>query len=157
MSRARGKSMGRRNTFLIALLSVALIAALLPNASFSGQGDGAAPEPITLPGPLQLPVGLDDQNRQLTVMLELANPTLSKDVTPDQQIAQAQQTLLADLVALKTPVLFQTSMAYNGVAVLTTADQIEQLRALPGVADVHVIAPKSRSDDADVLMAGAPV
>jgi subtilisin family serine protease len=85
-------------------------------------------------------------------MLELAAPAVI--ATPNglnsrpaqQQVSSAQAALVPQLAALGARVLFQTSLVYAGVAVSIPADQLDRLRAMPGVARVAVIPPKLPAD-----------
>jgi hypothetical protein len=144
--------MSRRISILLALLGVMLIAALLPAASFADPGDPPT-QPISYPSAgLKPPPDLADANGRLAVMIELAAPAIiaapsgTNSLTAQQQIAAAQAALVPQIASLNGRVLFQTSLVYAGVAVSIPAAQLDQLRALPGVARVAVIPPKLPSD-----------
>jgi hypothetical protein len=137
--------MGRRISLLLALLSVALIATLSPEALYA---DPESPPPVTYPSTgLRPPANLAGVNGRVAVMIELATPA---DVPPGdptnpslrQRVAAAQAGLMPQLAALSARVLFQTSLVYSGVAVMVPADQVDRLSALPGVSRVSVIPPK---------------
>ncbi|HEU5098674.1 MAG TPA: S8 family serine peptidase, partial [Roseiflexaceae bacterium] len=136
--------MGRRISLTLTFLSVALIAALTPAASFADPAD-PPPPPVSYSSPgLNPPANLASANGRVAVMLELstsASPTLS---TP--HLAAAQAALMPRLAALSARVLFQTSLVYPGVAVTIPAAQLDELRTLPGVARVTVIPPKRSSE-----------
>ncbi|HEY3232440.1 MAG TPA: S8 family serine peptidase, partial [Roseiflexaceae bacterium] len=155
--------MGRRIAALLTLLSVTLLATLPPTASLAGRSNDAQP-PIFYqsPTPLHAPPGFDAGSRQVTAMIELSEPAALLAPTPaeivarSRQIAAKQATLQTGLTALGARVLFQTSLAYNGIAVAVDARQLDRLRALPGVAGVHVIPLKQRSNADAVPFIGAP-
>src|SRR5438128_2355049 len=139
--------MSRRISTLLTLLGVMLIAALLPAASFADPTN--PPQPISYASAgLNPPPRLANANGRLAVMIELAapasiaDPSAPSSISARQQIAAAQAALMPQLASLSARVLFQTSMVYAGVAVTIPADQLERLRALPGIARVAVIPPK---------------
>ncbi len=153
--------MSRRISILLALLSVMLSTALLPAASFADPAN-PAPPPISYPATgLQPPASPAGANGRLAVMIELATPAvLTAPSSPSsysshQQIMSAQAALMPQLVSLNARVLFQTSLVYAGVAVTIPANQLERLRALPGVAHVAVLSPKLPSDAIPSVPAGA--
>jgi subtilisin family serine protease len=155
--------MGRRIAALLTLLSVTLLATLAPTASLAGRSNAAQP-PIFYQSPtlLHAPPGFDAGSRQVTAMIELSEPAALFAPTPadivarSRQIVAKQATLQMGLTALSARVLFQTSLAYNGIAVAVDARQLDRLRALPGVAGVHVIPLKQRSNADAVPFIGAP-
>ena len=59
------------------------------------------------------------------------------------QVDLAQQTLLSALAAHDAQVLYRTQRVYNGIAVLAAPDQVDALAALPGVAAVYPLIPKT--------------
>jgi Subtilase family/Domain of unknown function (DUF4397) len=153
--------MSRRISLTFALLGVMLIVALLPTASFA---DPANPPPPAISYPstgLNPPASRVGTNGHVAVMIELAMPAVI--VAPNglnsqsahQQITAAQTALISQLAVLNARVLFQTSLVYAGVAVTIPADQLERLRALPGVARVTVIPPKLPSVVIPSMPAGA--
>src|SRR6266511_809081 len=153
--------MSRRISLLLTLLGVMLIAALLPAASFA---DPANPPPPAISYPstgLNPPVSLAGASGRLAVMIELTAPAViaapngPNSRSPHQQVAAAQATLIPQLASLNARVLFQTSLVYAGVAVTIPADQLDRLRALPGIARVTVIPPKLPSDVIPSASAGA--
>lgn len=145
--------MRRRITFLLAYLSVTLLAAFVPMASFAQPG--APPEVYTEPGGLHTPQSMAPTNGVVTVMLELAGPALGSGnpTTSAAQIEREQQTVVQQLASLQAHVLFQTRLALNGIAITLPASQLGQLAYLPGVASVHVIPPKQ---PAAIRAASAP-
>jgi subtilisin family serine protease len=73
------------------------------------------------------------------------------------RIEQAQQDVvqaLADQVG--AALLYRVQRVYNGVAVEVDAGQVEALRALPGVKDVHPLRPKRLANSTSVPFIGAP-
>jgi hypothetical protein len=151
--------MSRRISLSLTLLGVMLIAALLPAASFA---DPPQPPPISYPSiGLNPPTSLASANGRLAVMLELAAPAViaasngPNSRSAHQQIIAAQSTLIPQLAAVGAQVLFQTSLVYAGVAVTIPADQLDRLRALPGIARVAVIPPKLPSESIPSTPAGA--
>jgi hypothetical protein len=151
--------MGRRISLTLTFLSVALIAALTPAASFADPA--TPPPPITYSSTgLNPPSNLAGASDRVAVMIELAT---SASATPDvpstqalhQQLAAAQAALMPRLAALSAQVLFQTSLVYPGVAVTIPAEQLGQLGALPGVARVSVIPPKLPSSSVASGAAGS--
>jgi hypothetical protein len=143
--------MSRRISFSLTLLGVMLIAALLPAASFADPTK--PPAPITYPSNgLHPPSSLVGANGHVAVMIELATPAviaapnIPSSLSPRQQVAAAQAALMPQLAALNAQVLFQTSLVYAGVAVTIPADQLDRLRALPGIARVAILTPKLPSD-----------
>ena len=153
--------MSRRISLLLTLLGVMLIAALLPAASFADPADPPPPA-ISYPSTgLNPPVSLAGASGRLAVMIELTAPAViaapngPNSRSPHQQVAAAQATLMPQLAALNARVLFQTSLVYAGVAVTIPADQLDRLRALPGIARVTVIPPKLPSDVIPSAPAGA--
>ncbi|MEO7912665.1 MAG: S8 family serine peptidase, partial [Roseiflexaceae bacterium] len=153
--------MSRRISILLTLLGVMLIAALLPAASFADPANPPA-QPISYSSTgLQPPTGLANANGRLTVMIELAAPAaIAAPSGPNsqsarQQLAAAQAALMPQLASFSARVMFKTSLVYAGVAVTIPADQLDRLRALPGVARVTVIPPKLPSDLIPSTRAGA--
>lgn len=137
--------MGRRISLTLTLLSVALIAALTPAASFADPADPPPPIAYSSAG-LNPPSNLASTSGRVAVMIELTTPA-STPGAPNtqalhQQLAVAQAALMPRLAALNARVLFQTSLVYPGVAVMLPAAQLGQLSALPGVARVSTISPK---------------
>jgi len=94
-------------------------------------------------------------------MIELAAPAVigapngANSLTPRQQVAAAQAALAPQLASFGAHVLFQTSLVYVGVAVTIPSDQLDRLRALPGVARVTVLTPKLPSSVIPNTPAGA--
>jgi hypothetical protein len=153
--------MGRRISLLLTFLSVALIAALLPTASFADPANPPPPAVSYQSAGLYPPANLAGANERLAVMVELAIPALGNPTDPDSgsprsHVAAAQAALMPRLHALGARVLFQTSLVYAGVAVMLPADQLARLSALPGVARVSVIPPKLPSGLAPSATASAP-
>ncbi|MEO8346095.1 MAG: S8 family serine peptidase [Betaproteobacteria bacterium] len=64
----------------------------------------------------------------------------------------AQQAILPQLKALAVngKVIFRTKSAYNGVSLQVARGQIDQLKTLPGVKDVHVHIPKFMTAASDI-------
>jgi subtilisin family serine protease len=155
--------MGRRIGALLILLNIALIAALAPGASSAGRSN-VAPPPIfyDVPAGLGAPQGGGAGDQHLVVMIELgAPPALAAPAQADvaarsRSIRAAQASLQPSLSALGAQVLFQTSLAYNGIAVSIDAGQFDRLRTLPGVVGVHAIPPKQRANADAVPFVGAP-
>ncbi len=96
-------------------------------------------------------------------MLELGTPpaitarTQADVAAQSQRIRSEQAAVRQNLIAIGAQVLFQTSMAYNGIAVSIDASLIERLRKLPGVINVHIIPPKQRENVDAVSFIGAPM
>ncbi len=67
-----------------------------------------------------------------------------------------QAALIQSLSGINAHVLFTTNLAYNGVAVVVPASQVERLRHLPGVAGVSIIPPKSPAGIVGSSPAGLP-
>jgi len=133
--------MGRRITLLLTSLSVALFAALAPFASLAEPVP--QPEVYQQPGGLLASPGLRPADGLVTAMIELNDPPAGvAGNAGGQQIAAAQQQLVQSLAATGAQVLFQSRLAFNGVAVVVPASQLAQLRALPNVASVRIIPPK---------------
>lgn len=133
--------MGRRITLLLTSLSVALFAALAPFASLAEPVP--QPEVYQQPGGLLASPGLRPADGLVTAMIELNDPPAGvAGNAGGQQIAAAQQQLVLSLAATGAQVLFQSRLAFNGVAVVVPASQLAQLRALPNVASVRIIPPK---------------
>ncbi|HWQ11681.1 MAG TPA: S8 family serine peptidase [Roseiflexaceae bacterium] len=144
-----------RITSLLILLVTISLASLVPAASLAA--DGVAPPPLIIDEPLTPGArsGAATPTGPLTVMLELAAPP--PGVIPQAQATAAGQEDVAQyLDALGIPVLFRTRVAYSGVAVAATPAQLETLRALPGVAAVRVIPPKTRSLVSQAASVGTP-
>jgi subtilisin family serine protease len=150
--------MRQRLTVLIAVMSIALSAILIPSASSAYEAEG---EPFTADptGTLLPPPGYINHRQPVTIMLELgdANPPTPPDGALAPQTAGADlQTLRHLLAASNIPILFEAHTAYNGIAVAATLDQLVTLRSLPGVTDVHIITPKERSTARTISFIGAP-
>ena len=96
--------MRRRITFLLAYLSVTLLAVFVPMASFAQPG--APPEVYTEPGGLHTPQSMAPTNGVVTVMLELAGPALGSGnpTTSAAQIEREQQTVVQQLASLQAHV-----------------------------------------------------
>ncbi len=154
--------MRQRIAALITWLSVAMLAALGPAASISGQ-TSVGPAPIYQASvPLSAPPGLTSSDQPVTVMVELADPSAISALTgaeaamQSRRLMAAQAPVMQHLLGLKAQVLFRTTLVYNGIAVSIPGNLVDQIRALPGVAAVHVIPPKQRSNAATVSLVGAP-
>ncbi len=145
--------MGRRISLLLTWLSVALITALLPIASFAEP----APPPVVhySPSGLTPPPGLVNPPARVTAMIEIGDAATAPGFNDPSAWIGTQALLLQSLPALDARVLFQTRLAYRGVAVSAPADQIGRLRALPGVTRVAVIPPKTPSSVVTTSLAGA--
>lgn len=150
--------MRQRLTVLIAVMSIALSAMLVPPAS---QAYEAEPDPFTSDpsGAMRPPPGYMNHRQPVTIMLELSDagaPVSPEGVLAPQAAGSDVQTLRRLLAASNIPVLFEAHTAYNGIAVAATLDQLVMLRSLPGVADIHVITPKARSTARAISFIGAP-
>ncbi|MGQ9548071.1 MAG: S8 family serine peptidase, partial [Roseiflexus sp.] len=145
-----------RLTMLIAVW-VILLSAILP--SWTAQANEAEPFITDSSGSMLPPPGYSDLRQPLTVMLDLgdgAAAALPAGVMAPQIAPTDPAEIRRLLEAANIPVLFQTRAAYNGIAVVATPDQLRMLRAIPGVVDIHVIAPKARSSTRAVAFIGAP-
>ncbi len=71
-------------------------------------------------------------------------------------VEQAQQAVLQELNRMGLPVVYRTQRVYNGIAVIATADDMDLLRALPGVAGVHRAIGKTPANTNSVPHVGAP-
>src|SRR5436853_7634225 len=120
--------MVQRIAALITIVACVLLAASVPVSSLAFQVGGAPPILYRPPTPLGAPPSLAAQGQRIAAMIELAAPTPLGAVTTTElverrQIVAAQQALVEQrLAALKVPVLFQTRLAYNGIAVAARAD-----------------------------------
>jgi len=136
-----------------------LIAALLPAASFADPANPPPPISYASTG-LNPPAHLANANGRLAVMIELtapaaiAAPNDASRLATRQLVAAAQAALMPQLASLNARVLFHTSMVYAGVAVSIPAEQLDRLRALPGVARAALISPKLPSDITPSTQAG---
>jgi subtilisin family serine protease len=154
--------MGRRIAALIIMLSATMLLAWAPPAPLAATSGGIPPILHRLTTPLPAPPGTAIGGQRVTAMVELVGPpaisagTATKVGLRSQQLAVAQLALIQRLIALHIQVLFQTRLSYNGIAVSLPADQLQELRGLPGIADVHVIPPKQRANAAVVPFIGAP-
>ncbi len=70
-------------------------------------------------------------------------------------VESAQRSVIADLPA-KSQVLYRTHAVLSGVAVTTNPKNVDQLEAIPGVAAVYPIAPKTRSLTESIPLQGGP-
>jgi subtilisin family serine protease len=157
----KGMCMRRRIAALIVFLSVTLIATLLPAAMSAQQLNSAPPIFFQTPDRMHVAPASAASAARLTVMLQLDDPPAlaapAADIaTHRRQIVAKQAVLLQGLSAMGAQVLFQTSLVYNGIAVVAPASQLAALSALPGVAGIHVIPPKQRSNASAVPFVGAP-
>jgi subtilisin family serine protease len=154
--------MGRRVAVLMTLVVVALLVALAPAASSAGSVVQPPPIFFRSPAALAAPPGWSDRDQFITAMLNLGEPAIlaapnrEAVIARSKRIGDAQAMLGPQLAALGAQVLFQARLAYNGVAVAVRADQIDRLRALPGVVSVQIIPPKQRSNAEAVPFVGAP-
>lgn len=147
------------------LVCVAILAAHTSPTTIAQDRSPLRPPPITydVTSPLGPPPGFSQEVKRVTVMLELdGSPAISAS-TPDAVTTQstqnrkAQQGLIASLQQVDAEVLFQTSIAYNGIAVSVQSNQISALQSFPGVVNTHVITPKERSSISATAFSGAPV
>ncbi|MEM8531636.1 MAG: S8 family serine peptidase [Chloroflexota bacterium] len=121
--------------------------------------------PITydVTSPLAPPPGFNQDNRRVTVMMELDGSAAITADTPDavaiqsSQNRDSQQLLMASLQQVDAEVLFQTSIAYNGIAVSVPLNQVSALESFPDVVGTHIITPKERSSISATAFSGAPV
>jgi len=154
--------MGRRIAALIIVLSATMLLAWAPLAPLAATSSGIPPILHRLTTPLPAPPDSAVSGQRVTAMVELADPpaisasTAAEVGLRSRQIAVTQLALVQRLIALHMHVLFQTQLSYNGIAVSLPADQLNELRGLPGVAGVHVIPPKQRANAAAVPFVGAP-
>src|SRR5262245_55275896 len=154
--------MGRRVAALMSLLAAVLLVALAPVASF--QGPSITPPPLFYQAStaFEAPPGWGDGDKLIVAMLNLGEPaTLAAPnreaiIARGRRIGSVQAALQPQLAALGAQVLFQASLAYNGIAVSVRANQLDRLRALPGVVSVQIIPPKQRSNANAVPFVGAP-
>ncbi len=104
------------------------------------------------------PPGYADLRQPLTVMLELGDSAaaLPAGMVALQSASVDPAGIRHLLEAANIPILFQTHTAYNGIAVIATPEQLRLLRTIPGVVDIHVVAPKARSSTRAVSFIGAP-
>ena len=104
------------------------------------------------------PPGYADLRQPLTVMLELGDgaAALPAGMVAPQSAPVDPAGIRHLLEVANIPILFQTHTAYNGIAVIATPDRLRLLRAIPGVVDIHVVAPKARSSTRAVSFIGAP-
>ena len=73
------------------------------------------------------------------------------------RIEQAQQDVVQALPdQVGAALLYRVQRVYNGVAVEVDASQVEALRELPGVKDVHPLRPKRLANSTSVPFIGAP-
>jgi hypothetical protein len=144
--------MSVRSVPLVLLLCIALSAMTAFGAVRADRAQGEPP-PVgqAAPVPLSPPPWLTERGGPVTVMLQLEDPPGS--TAPDRpgmlalgrRNALSQDSLKDPLAALGAQVLFQTQLAYNGIAVSIPATQLVALRALPGIAAVRLITPKARA------------
>lgn len=67
------------------------------------------------------------------------------------KIKAAQQKVLAQLKKeIGAKVFFETQRAFNGFGAYVPADKVEAIRAIEGVADVHLLVPQERSNTGSV-------
>ncbi len=104
------------------------------------------------------PPGYADLRQPLTAMLELGDSAaaLPAGMVAPQSAPVDPAGIRHLLEAANIPILFQTHTAYNGIAVIATPEQLRLLRAIPGVVDIHIVAPKARSSTRAVSFIGAP-
>jgi len=146
--------MGRRIGLLLTCFSVAMFAALAPMASLA-QPIPAPPAVYDEPSGLNPPPGLAASAQQVAVMLELpATPAGTGSASKRVRVQQA--ALIQTLSAINAQVLFTTSWALKGVAVVVPASQVDRLRQLPGVSRVSIIPPKSPAGSVASSTAGLP-
>jgi subtilisin family serine protease len=147
--------MQRRLTAFIAMWGIVL-SAMLP--WWTVYADETEPFRTDPSGSMLPPPGYADLRQPLTVMLELGDSAaaLPAGMMAPQSAPLDPVEIRRLLEAANIPVLFQTHTAYNGIAVIATPDQLRLLRAIPGVVDIHVVAPKARSSTRAVSFIGAP-
>jgi subtilisin family serine protease len=147
--------MQRRLTAFIAMWGIVL-SAMLP--WWTVYADETEPFRTDPSGSMLPPPGYADLRQPLTVMLELGDSAaaLPAGMMAPQSAPLDPVEIRRLLEAANIPILFQTHTAYNGIAVIATPDQLRLLRAIPGVVDIHVVAPKARSSTRAVSFIGAP-
>lgn len=163
--------MRRRAFAALAVLSLALGAVIPPAAAAAGSVTrfqkviGPKIDPQVLPF-------LIDKNRQMDVMLELADQpvaslvgdakdagttvtTAAKDSRRSQ--IKSAQTPVADAVRKSGGVVIgQLQDAYNGIHVHVSASAVASLAALPGVVGVHLVPTYKPALTESVPYVGAP-
>ena len=72
------------------------------------------------------------------------------------RIERAQQALAKPLAQLGANVIYRVQRAYNGIAVRVDAKQLAAISRLPGVAAIHPLVSKERSNTGSVPLIGAP-
>jgi subtilisin family serine protease len=129
----------------VSLLSLLVAAGLAVVSPFASYGAASAP-PVVIDDPFAAPAQTATAAAPLTVMLELAPPPQAIAAAErNTLVTTAQVQLATHLDALGIPVLFTSRAAFPGIAVNVTPAQLNTLRALPGLAGVHVIPPKQRA------------
>lgn len=138
--------MRRTATFLLAATLSLTLFGPFAQAAPVAQTDPPIDPPYTevTPSNGSRPEGDATASGTVAAMIQLNQPPATESEGRDQ-IDAAQQQLLPAIEALGAQVLFRTQLVYNGIAVTAPAEQIPQLRALPDVADVHLMTPKAQA------------
>jgi subtilisin family serine protease len=136
--------MGRRITLLSTWLIVALILAASPLATLA---EPAQPQSPFIPIPQGLPPSAEAASGgQVAALIELAEPPAvagaESPAARTQRVLAAQAPVMQALANSGVQVLYQVTLAANGIAVAIPQDQLARLRQIPGVARVSLIQPK---------------
>lgn len=118
---------------------------------------------------------LAERNASVKVLIELdGEPTTkvyaaaqargtSVNATAEAQrqlglINQAQQRILTNLQGstINAKVIYRTQRVYNGIAVRVNANQLANIRRIPGVKAIHQLNTKSLDNASSVPLIGAP-
>jgi hypothetical protein len=117
--------------------------------------DGGKPSTAhQLSGPIHLMIELDDEPAVVSASRAGGTAGLSASASRSQaaRIDRAQQTVMSGLQSrgVNARVLYRTHAAYNGIATIVDASQIDRIKAEPGVKDVHLSALVERDNAGSV-------
>lgn len=146
--------MRRRFLAILAVVSCVLCSALPSQAaSFSSRTRALGVPLIIKESPVHGVAATAQPASPMAFMLQFAGqPAIAagRGAAARRQYAantSLQNQVIQQIAASGAQVLYRSRMAYNGVAVLATPQQVAALQQLSGVVAAHPISPKQRLDD----------
>lgn len=149
-----------RFSILILLLAVPFAAFAQEELVLSDE-DAAATAASRIDGTMSVGIELVDEPSAVTFQKALKKGASRASATADAKrqlgkIKAAQQKVLAKLKQdFGAKVFFETQKTFNGFGAFVHANQIDAIRAIEGVADVHPLVPQTATNSGSVPFIGA--
>jgi subtilisin family serine protease len=153
-------------------LSVFVLISMLAFAAFAqedgisevvlSEQDAALAAAARIGGTVSIGIELADEPSAVVYQKALKNGhgKASANAEAKKQLGRIKAAQQKVLNALKkeadAKVFFQTQRTFNGFGAFVKADKLDRIRAIEGVASVHVLVPHERSNAGSVPFIGAP-